>query len=175
MSYAQSSSLAALTTTLNALAGVLDKGEAFATAKKIDASVLLQTRLAPDMFPLVRQVQIAADLAKNGMARLAGVDAPKFEDNETTFAQLKDRIARTVSFLGGLDKAAINASGNREIVFPMGPAKRAAMQGNDYLANFVAPNVYFHSTVAYCILRHCGADVGKMDFLGGIPITITAV
>jgi hypothetical protein len=174
MTYSMShASIAAFETGLSALSAVLEKGEAFAAAKKIDASVLLQMRLAPDMFPLTRQVQIACDLAKNGMARLAGVEAPKFEDNETTIAQLKERIARTISFIKGLDAGKIDASSTREIVFPMGPTKKGAMKGDDYLRFFITPNVYFHMTAAYAILRHAGADVGKMDFLGKIPLTIS--
>ena len=176
MAYSMSrASLPAFEFALNALSNVLDKGAAFADAKKIDASVLLNTRLAPDMFALTRQVQIACDLAKNGMARLAGVDAPKFEDNETTIGQLKDRLAKTVSFLKTLDAAKIDASSERDVVFPMGPAKRATMKGADYLDAFVRPNVYFHCAAAYAILRHCGAEVGKTDFIGGIPIKIEAV
>ena len=176
MTYSMSqASIPAFETTLNALSAVLDKGEAFAVAKKIDPSVLLNTRIAPDMFALTRQVQIACDLAKNGMARLAGVEAPKYEDNETTIAQLKERITKTVAYIKGLDKAKIAASAGHEVTFPMGPSKMAAMKGDDYLRFFVTPNVYFHAMAAYAILRHSGADVGKMDFLGKFPMTITAV
>ncbi len=174
MSYSMSqASVPALEIALNALSGILDKGEAFAAAKKIDASVLLQTRLAPDMFPFVRQVQVANDIAKNGMARLAGVEPPKFEDNETSMEQLKSRLARTVAFLKSLDRSSIDASSDREIVFPIGPAKNGHMKGSDYLSVFVMPNVYFHIVAAYAILRECGADVGKMDYLGAIPLTRT--
>ena len=176
MTYTQSAAaIPAFSTALNALSGVLSKGEAFAASKKIDASVLLAMRIAPDMFALSRQAQIACDLAKNGMARLAGVEAPKYEDNETTFAQLRERIERTIAYIKTLDRAAIDASGDREITFPLGPARRGAMKGADYLAQFVTPNVYFHCAAAYAILRHAGADVGKMDFLGNIPITLTQV
>jgi hypothetical protein len=157
---------------LNALAAILDKAEAFAVAKKIDPSVLLQTRLAPDMFPMSRQVQIACDLAKNGMARLAGVEPPKFEDVETTIGQLKDRIGKTLAFLNSLDAAKIDASGAREITFPMGGTNKGMMKGSDYLNFFVTPNVYFHIVAAYSILRHCGVDIGKRDFLGNIPLTM---
>ncbi len=170
MSYSMSQAfLPAFTTGLEAMSAILDKAEAFAAAKKIDASVLLQTRLAPDMFPLVRQVQIATDLAKNGLARLAGGEAPRYEDNETTIAQLKARIEKTVAFIKGLDTAKIDASAERGISFPLGP-KKGEMKGADYLSLFVMPNVYFHLMAAYLILRHCGADVGKMDFLGKIPL-----
>lgn len=158
---------------LTALSGILDKGEAFCTARKIDPSVLLQMRLSPDMFPMSRQVQIACDLAKNGFSRLAGVEAPRFEDNETTFAQLKDRIARTVAYLKTLDAAAIAASADRSIVFPMGPSRKGEMNGSDYLTCYIAPNVYFHITTAYALLRHAGVEIGKQDYLAGIPIRIS--
>ena len=155
---------------LTALSKILDKGAAFAAAKKIDPSVLLTSRLAPDMFALTRQVQVATDLAKNGAARLAGVEAPRFEDNETTIDQLKDRIARAVAFIKALDPKAIDGSGDREINFPLGPVKKGQMKGGNYLNHFVLPNVYFHCTAAYAILRHCGVEVGKNDYLGAIPL-----
>ena len=154
---------------LTALSGNLDKAEAFATAKKVDPTVLLGMRLAPDMFALARQVQVACDQAKNGAARLAGVEPPKFDDTETTIAQLKERIAKTIAFLKTLDAKAIDASADREITFPLGPSK-GQMKGDDYLNHFVLPNFYFHATAAYVILRHAGVEVGKRDFLGGIPI-----
>jgi hypothetical protein len=158
--------------TLNALSSILEKAEAFAKAKKIDDSVLLRSRLAPDMFDLARQVQIATDGAKRGSARLAGVDAPVYEDNETTLAQLRARIAKTVSFLKTIDSKKIDAAGDKEVVFPLGPEKKGHMKGDDYLNHFVLPNFYFHCTAAYAILRHLGVEVGKQDFLGQIPIKI---
>jgi uncharacterized protein len=158
---------------LKALAAVLDKAEADASAKKIDSSVLLNSRLYPDMFALSRQVQIASDQAKNGSARLAGVEAPRYEDNETTIDQLKARIAKTVAYLKTLDPKQIDASADREITFPLGPTNKGRMKGDDYLNHFVLPNFYFHLTTAYAILRHCGVDIGKRDFLGAIPIEIT--
>lgn len=158
---------------LTALSGVLDKAAAFATARKIDPSVLLNMRLAPDMFTLTRQIQVATDLAKNGASRLAGVEPPKFEDNETTIEQLKARLARTVTYLKSLDTARIDASTDREINFPLGPTNKGQMKGDDYLNHFVLPNVYFHLTAAYAILRHAGVEIGKQDFLGAIPIKIT--
>jgi len=171
MSFSMSqASLPAVEMSLNALSGVLDKGAAFAAAKKIDASVLLTWRLAPDMFALTRQVQVATDLAKNGMARLAGVEPPRFEDNETTIEQLKTRIASAVAFIKTLDPKQIDAAGDREITFPLGPTKKGQMKGDDYLNHFVLPNVYFHCTAAYAILRHCGVELGKTDYLGAIPI-----
>ena len=154
---------------LNALSGVLDKTAAYAAAKKIEPSVLLGYRLAPDMFALVRQVQVSCDQAKNGAARLAGVEPPKFEDNETTIDQLKARIAKTVAFLKTLDAKAMDAASEREITFPLGQGK-GHMSGSDYLNHFVLPNFYFHLTAAYAVARHAGVDVGKRDFLGGIPI-----
>jgi hypothetical protein len=158
---------------LTALSGVLDKAEAFAAAKKIDPAVLLRSRLAPDMFDLVRQVQVATDGAKNGSSRLAGVEAPKYEDNETTIAQLKARVANTVAYLKTLDRAKIDASADREITFPLGPTNKGHMKGEDYLNHFMLPNFYFHLTAAYAILRHCGVDIGKRDFLGTIPMKMT--
>jgi uncharacterized protein len=125
------------------------------------------------MFALTRQVQIAADQAKNGSARLAGVEAPRYEDNETTIDQLKARIAKTVAYLKTLDPKQIDASADREITFPLGPTNKGRMKGDDYLNHFVLPNFYFHLTTAYAILRHCGVDIGKRDFLGAIPIEIT--
>ncbi len=154
---------------LNALSGVLDKAAAFTAAKKIDPAVLLGWRLAPDMFTLGRQVQAACDQAKNGAARLAGTEAPKFEDNETSLDQFKERIAKTVAYLKTLDRKAIDGSADREITFPLGPSK-GHMQGGDYLNHFVLPNFYFHLTAAYAIVRHCGVEIGKRDFLGAIPI-----
>jgi hypothetical protein len=165
-------SLPAFEITLNALSAVLDKAAAHAAAKKIDPSVLLNARLYPDMFALVRQVQVAADQAKNGSARLAGVDAPRYEDNETTIDQLKARLAKTVAFLKTLDRKQIDAAADREIIFPLGPNK-GQMKGSDYLNHFVLPNFYFHTTAAYAILRHCGVELGKRDFMGAIPLKMT--
>ena len=159
--------------TLNALSAVLDKAEAFATAKKVDPAVLLRTRLSPDMFDLTRQVQIATDQARRGAARLAGVEAPSAPDTETTIAQLKERIGKTVAFVKGLDHKAIDASAEREITFPLGPEKKGHMKGDDYLNHFVLPNFYFHCTTAYDILRHCGVEIGKQDFIGQIPLRLT--
>jgi hypothetical protein len=158
---------------LNALSVVLDKAEAFAATKKIEPAVLLGWRLAPDMFDLTRQIQVATDQARRGAARLAGTEAPKVEDNETTFAQLKERVAKTVAYLKTLDKKAIDASADREITFPLGPDQKGHMKGDDYLNHFVLPNFYFHTTAAYAILRQCGVDIGKRDFLGAIPLRMS--
>jgi len=154
---------------LNALSGVLDKAAAYAAAKKVDPAVLLGWRLAPDMFARARQVQVACDQAKNGAARLAGAEPPKFEDTETSLDQLKERIAKTVAYIKTLDAKAIDASPDREITFPLGPNK-GQMKGSDFLDHFVLPNFYFHLTAAYAIVRHCGVELGKRDFLGAIPI-----
>src|SRR3984885_1602997 len=158
---------------LTALSAILDKAEAFAAAKKIDPAVLLRSRLSPDMFDLTRQIQVATDGARRGTARLAGVEAPSYEDNETTIAQLKERIAKTIAFLKTLDRGKIDASADREIVFPLGPEKKGHMKGDDSLNHFVLPNFYFHCTAAYAILRHSGVEIGKRDFMGTIPLTMT--
>ena len=171
MSFSMSqASLPALQIGLNALSNVLDKAAAFAVVKNIDPSVLLNTRLAPDMFPLARQVQVATDLAKNGAARLAGVEPPRYEDNEITIDELKARLAKTVAYLKTLDAKQIDAAGDRQITFPLAPPNKGQMKGDDYLNHFVLPNVYFHLTAAYAILRHCGVEIGKSDFLGAIPM-----
>ena len=158
---------------LTSLSAVLDKTAAHAEAKKIDPSVLLNTRLAPDMFPLVRQVQVATDLAKNGAARLAGIEPPRYEDKETTIGELKARLAKTVAYIKTLDATQIDAAADRQITFPLGPTNKGHMKGDDYLNHFVLPNVYFHLTAAYAILRHCGVEIGKEDFLGAIPMKMT--
>ena len=158
---------------LNALSAILDKAEAFAAAKKTDPAVLLHTRLSPDMFDLTKQVQVATDQARRGAARLAGTEAPSVDDKETTFAQLKDRIAKTVGYLKTLDRKAIDASADKEIVFPLGPEKKGHMKGDDYLNHFVLPNFYFHCTAAYAILRHDGVEIGKRDFMGAIPLKMS--
>ena len=158
---------------LNALSAVLEKAEAYAKARKFDATVLLNSRLAPDMFALTRQVQIATDQAKNASSRLAGVEPPRYEDNETTIEQLKERIAKTVAYVKTLDPKKIDGSADREITFPLGPTDKGHMKGDDYLNHFVLPNFYFHLTAAYAILRHCGIELGKRDFLGAIPMKMT--
>jgi hypothetical protein len=174
MSYSMSqASLPVFEIGLTALSNVLDKGAAFAAAKKIDPKVLAQLRLAPDMFPLTRQVLIACDQAKNGLSRLAGVEPPRYEDDQATIDDLKARIAKTLAYVKTLDKKAIDAATDREITFPLGPDKKAHMKGADYLTHFMLPNFYFHCATAYDILRQGGVDVGKQDFLGAIPIKIT--
>jgi hypothetical protein len=157
---------------LNALSAILDKTETYAKAKSIDPTVLLNARLFPDMFAFTRQVQSACDQAKNGGARLAGIEPPSYEDNEKTIADLKARIFKTVVFVKTLDAKKINESAEREITFPLGP-NQGHMKGADYLNHFVLPNFYFHVTTAYDILRHCGVEIGKRDFIGTIPMRVT--
>lgn len=144
---------------------ILDKGAAHAEAKKIDPAVLMGSRLFPDMFALSRQVQIAADMGKSCAARLAGVEPPKFDDNETNFAELKARIDKTVDYLKTFKPEQIDGSEGRDIKLQMrtGPLE---FKGQVYLLHFVMPNLYFHVATAYNILRHNGVELGKMDFLG---------
>jgi hypothetical protein len=150
---------------LTSLGTILEKAEAFATDRKIDPEVLLNWRLAPDMFPLVRQVQIAADFAKGTTARLAGVEVPKYDDNEKSFAELKARIAKTVKFVEGLKPQAIDGSEERDITLTVG-GQEMRFKGQAYLVHFALPNFYFHATTAYAILRRCGVELGKRDFMG---------
>jgi len=158
---------------LNTLSALLDKAETYAEAKGVDPTVLLNARLFPNMFALTRQVQSACDAAKNGGARLAGIDPPSYEDNEKTIAELKARIAKTVAFVKSLDTKNIDESADREITFPLGPSIKGHMRGVDYLNHFVLPNFFFHVTTAYDILRHCGVEIGKRDFIGAIPMRTT--
>ena len=153
--------------TLAALSAILDKAAAHATQRKIEPSVLLSTRLFPDMFPLLRQVQLAADFAKGASARLAGIEVPKFADTETTFDELKARIAKTIDFVKSLNAAQIDGSESREVTIPIG-GKPQSFKGQAYLLHFALPNFFFHATTAYDILRHCGVEVGKRDFLGPV-------
>lgn len=150
---------------LSNLAIVLDKTMAHVTARKIEPAALLGARLYPDMFPLIRQVQLAADFAKNSAARLAGVDLPKFADTETSFEELKARIAKTTEFLNTLKPGQIDGTEQKEITFPVA-GQPTTFQGQQYLFNSALPNFFFHLTTAYAILRHNGVDLGKRDFLG---------
>ena len=150
---------------LNSLSAILGKAEAFAAERKIDPAVLLGCRLAPDMFPLIRQVQIATDHAKGCCARLAGVEVPKFADDETTFADLRARIARTIEFVQGFEPGDIDGSEERDLTIMAG-SRELRFKGQQYLVSFVLPNFYFHATTAYDILRHCRLPIGKRDFLG---------
>jgi hypothetical protein len=150
---------------LTNLSGLLDKGIAHAQAKKFDPTVLANSRLAPDMFPLSRQVQIACDMVKNGVARLAGIDAPKHEDNEQTMDELKARVAKALDFVKSVPANAFEGSEDRDIKIPLRD-RTLEFKGLQYLRAFVLPNFYFHITMTYAILRHNGVELGKTDFTG---------
>ncbi|TLY49738.1 MAG: DUF1993 domain-containing protein [Gammaproteobacteria bacterium] len=150
---------------LGAMSALLDKAEAYATQKKFEPAVLLNSRLAPDMFPLTRQVQIACDMAKGAAARLTGAEVPSYPDTETTLAELKARIAKTLAFVNSFDAAKYAGSEDHDIVLKMRTGEQR-FKGLPYLRDYVLPNVYFHVTMVYAILRHNGVDIGKMDFLG---------
>ncbi|HXW74390.1 MAG TPA: DUF1993 domain-containing protein [Steroidobacteraceae bacterium] len=152
--------------TLGNLSWILEKSAANATQRKIDQSVLLGLRLAPDMLPLTRQVQIACDIAKNSVARLAAQEPPRFEDNETSIEQLRARIARTIDYLKGVPASALEGSETRDIKVPAGE-RTLEFKGLEFLQRWAIPNVFFHVTTAYNILRHNGVDLGKRDFIGG--------
>jgi hypothetical protein len=148
------------------LSYLLEKGQAHAVARKYDPALLLAARLAPDMFPLTRQVQIACDIAKFGVARLAGVEAPKFEDKEQTFEELRTRIGRTIDFIKGVPAGGLEGSEDRVIKVSV-RERTLEFKGLDYLVRWVIPNAFFHLTTAYAILRHGGVEIGKNDFLVG--------
>ena len=150
---------------LRNLSAILEKAEAHCAAKKIDPAAIATYRLYPDMFPFTRQVQIACDSAKGAVARLAGVDIPKHEDTEQTFAELKARIAKTIDFVESVSAARIDGSDDKEIVLQMRSGERR-FTGMQYLLGHAYPNFYFHVTTAYNILRHNGVEVGKADFIG---------
>lgn len=158
-------SVPVFTQMLNSLTDLLDKAETHADNKKIDPNALLQSRLFPDMFALTRQVLIAADFAKGSCARLAGVDVPKYEDTEQSFADLKMRITKTLAFLDTLPAAQINGSEERDITTSSGPNSKS-FKGQTYLLHYALPQFFFHVTTAYAILRHNGVDIGKRDFVG---------
>lgn len=151
---------------LGALSAVLAKAEAHAAAKKIEPKALLQARLYPDMFALLRQVQIACDFAKGVSARLAGAEVPGFEDTEETFADLQARIEKTLAFIGSLEISEIDGSEERRIVTQAGTPKEKIFSGQSYLLNYGLPHFFFHTTTAYAILRHNGVEVGKKDYVG---------
>jgi hypothetical protein len=148
-----------------ALSRILAKGEEHANTRKIDHSALIQCRLYPDMFPLARQVQIASDTAKSVAARLAGVEVPSWEDHETTFAQLRERCEKTDKYLATFRPEQIDGSEDRQVVLKLRD-NQVTFTGQQYLLGFATPNFYFHITTAYALLRQCGVDIGKRDFLG---------
>lgn len=160
-----SASAPVFTQILGSLSAIIDKAQAHAIAKNIDASALLQARLFPDMFPFARQVQIACDFAKGASARLGGVDVPKYDDTETSFADLKERIATTLAFIASVPQDGIEASAGRDITTGSGD-KAKQWKGQTYLVHYALPHFYFHATTAYNILRHNGVEIGKKDFVG---------
>jgi uncharacterized protein len=149
---------------LPCLSGILDKAQSYAAQKKIEPAVLLTARLYPDMFPFTRQIQIATDFAKGAVARLAGGEPPKYDDTESSFDELKARVARTIAFVKEFKPSQIDGSEDRDITITVGSAPRQ-FKGENYLMNFALPNFFFHATTAYAILRHNGVELGKRDFL----------
>jgi uncharacterized protein len=154
-------------TMLNNLAAILEKAEAHAKERNIEEGILLTWRFAPDMFPLTRQVQIATDFAKGTTARLAGVDVPKYADDEASFAGLRQRIAKTLTFVEAFRPADIDGSESRDITLTAG-SRELHFKGQPYLLHFALPNFYFHVTTAYDLLRACGVQIGKMDYIGAV-------
>ena len=153
---------------LGNLNGWLDKAEAHAQAKKFDSGVYLVARLAPDMLPFTKQIQIACDAVKFGVARLAGVEAPKFEDDEASIADLRERIRKTLRFIESVPASSIDGTEAKDIVVPRRDGSMT-LKGEAYLKQFVLPNFFFHVTTSYALLRHCGVELGKADVLGPLP------
>jgi len=158
-------SIPAFVRMLDNLSNILDKAAAHAEAKKIAPAIFINARLAPDMFPLSRQVQIATDMVKGCAARLAGIEVPSYEDNEATFEELQARVAKTVAFLKSIRAEQIDGSEERDITVKFG-SREFNFLGQAYLVDFVIPNFHFHLTSTYGILRHNGVDIGKMDYIG---------
>ena len=151
---------------LNNLLAWLDKAEAHAKAKKFDPANYLGLRLAPDMLPFTRQIQIASDAVKNCVARLAGLEPPKWEDKEATLDELRARIRKTIDYAQSLPAAKIDGSEAREIVMPAGPGRTLSFTGEQFLKHFSLPNFFFHVTMTYALLRQAGVELGKLDYLG---------
>jgi len=151
---------------LQNLVTILEKGAAYAKSKKMEPTLLLNARLYPDMFSLSKQVQVATDITRRGAARLAGLEVPAMEDNETDFAELIERVKKTIAYLETLTPEQIDGTEEKEIILPIGKDMTMTFAGMPYLLYFVLPNLYFHVTTAYDILRHYGVELGKMDFLG---------
>jgi len=152
---------------LGNLSHFLDKAQAHAEAKKFDPQVLVDDRLAPDMLPLKKQVQIACDAVKNGLARLSGVEAPKFEDKENSLPELKERIRKTLDYVNSVPRDKVDGCEDKDITFPAGRDVTRTLKGEAYLLNVAFPNMFFHVTTAYAILRHNGVELGKGDYLVG--------
>ena len=158
-------SIAPLVRNLQNLKHILQQGELYAGQKKVEPEVLLNSRLSVDMYPLTRQVQIVSDMSKGAGARLAGLEIPQYADDETSFEMLYDRIAKTIDFLSQIQPAQLEGAESKEVVLTIRKAE-LVFTGLDYLEKWVMPNVYFHSTTAYNILRHIGVPLGKTDYLG---------
>lgn len=165
---AHSAALAGFVQTLKALDLIIDKAVDQAAARKIQPEVLLGARLAPDMLPFTRQIQLTCDFAKNAAARVGGGENPKFPDEEKSFDELKTRIARTLAFIASVDQGDLDAGLARDVTFPRGPSATQTMKGEAYLTRFAVPNFYFHATTAYAILRENGIIIGKADYLGDV-------
>ena len=159
-------SVPAIVQMLNALSAILDKAAAHAEAEGIEPAALINARLAPDMHPLARQVMMATDHAKGMTARLSGRDVPKYEDTETTFDELKARIAKTIAFVKSVPASEIDGAEERPVTMTLGSGRKLEFTGERYLVHFALPNFYFHVTTAYDILRHKGLEIGKRDFMG---------
>lgn len=151
---------------LTAMLAWLDRAEAHAAARKFDPLNYLGLRLAPDMLPLTRQIQIASDGAKGCMSRLAGVDSPRWDDTEASFAELRERIRRTIDYVDAFRAEQIDGSDDRPIAVPLRNGEALHFTGESYLKHFVLPNFYFHCAMTYALLRHAGVELGKADFLG---------
>ena len=151
---------------LGAISKILEKGSAWAAARKVDEAVLGATRLIPDMLPLTRQVQIACRFAEESAARLAGVEVPKLADDETSFADLQTRLDTVLAFMDSLDVALFTDAATREIITQAGTPKEKRFTGQSYVLNYGLPHFFFHTTTAYAILRHNGVEIGKKDYIG---------
>jgi uncharacterized protein len=167
MSFMYAATVPPIVRSLTNLRNILEKAAAYADVKKIDPAVLVAARLYPDMYPLSRQVQIASDVAKGAVSRLAGLEPPKYEDTETTFTELLARIDKTLALLQSFTPDQIDGSEDKTILLPRHD-RTSTFTGLAYLTDFVLPNVYFHVTTAYAILRHNGVEIGKKDFLGDV-------
>ena len=151
---------------LNSMVGLLTKAEAHCAAKKIDPSVLLGSRLFPDMLPLSKQIQLVSDFAAKGCARLTHSEVPSTPDTEKSFGELKERLARTVEYVKSFKPAQFEGADTKDVTFPAGPDKSITMKGQQFLSAFSLPNFYFHATTTHAILRHNGVEIGKRDFMG---------
>ena len=151
---------------LNSLTGLLTKAEAHCAAKKVDPSVLLGSRLFPDMLPLSKQIQLVSDFAAKGCARLTHSEVPSTPDTETSFAELKQRLAKTIDYVKSFKPAQFEGADTKDVTFPMGPDKTMTLKGQQFISNFSLPQFYFHAAIAHGILRHNGVEIGKRDYMG---------